>query len=186
MTRGRRDSTVNAPPTAVETALRDFVARRPLAREALQQDPLHHAEFEMLRRLLTALYEALDAEGAPPGVRDRVVRRVLYGTAPDDAEAVARAAGRARVSAEMMHLPIPPFERMIPMTPERVTVRVLLLFGDQAEIVADVPPAERGEPERYPAAEIAGAVGIPVSDLSGQRLTAAVGPGDRLTDWQRA
>ncbi|MFF9310105.1 hypothetical protein ACF1BS_04255 [Streptomyces sp. NPDC014748] len=184
MTRGRRDSTVTAPPTAVETALRDFVARRPLARDALQQDPLHHAEFAACSPPCTRPWT--HAEGAPPGVRDRVVHRVLYGTAPDDAEAAARAAGRARVSAEMMHLPIPPFERMIPMTPERVTVRVLLLFGDQAEIVADVPPAERGEPERYPAAEIAGAVGIPVSDLPGQRLTAAVGPGDRLTDWQRA
>lgn len=48
------------------------------------------------------------------------------------------------------------------MTTERVTVRVLLLFGDQAEIVADVPPEERAEPERYPAAEIAEAVGVPM------------------------
>ncbi|MFF3911030.1 hypothetical protein ACFYZJ_34930 [Streptomyces sp. NPDC001848] len=51
------------------------------------------------------------------------------------------------------------------MTTERVTVRVLLLFGDKAEIVADVRPEERGEPERYPAADIAVAVGVPVSDL---------------------
>ncbi|MGP4085474.1 hypothetical protein [Streptomyces sp. KR55] len=72
------------------------------------------------------------------------------------------------------------------MTIERVTVRVLLLFGDQAEVVADVPPAERGEPERYPAAEIAAAVGVPVSDLPGMRLTAVVGDDDRLSGWQRA
>ncbi|QIJ62567.1 hypothetical protein [Streptomyces sp. JB150] len=72
------------------------------------------------------------------------------------------------------------------MTTERVTVRVLLLFGDQAEIVADVPPAERGEPARYPAADIAAAVGVPVSDLPGMRLTADVGEDDRLSGWQRA
>ncbi|MFI5973534.1 hypothetical protein [Streptomyces sp. NPDC051452] len=72
------------------------------------------------------------------------------------------------------------------MTTERVTVRVLLLFGDQAEIVADVPPEDRGEPERYPAAEIAAATDIPVSDLAGQRLTAEVGDEGRLSGWQRA
>jgi hypothetical protein len=70
------------------------------------------------------------------------------------------------------------------MTTERVTVRVLLLFGDQAEIVADVPPEDRGEPERYPAAEIAAAVGVPVSDLPGVRLTADVGEDGRLSGWQ--
>jgi hypothetical protein len=59
------------------------------------------------------------------------------------------------------------------MTTERVTFRVLLLFGDQAEIVAaDVPPSERAEPERYPAADIAATVGVPVSDLPDMRLTA--------------
>lgn len=72
------------------------------------------------------------------------------------------------------------------MTVERVTVRVLLLIGDQAEIVADVPPAERAGPDRYPAAEIAAAVGVPVSDLPGKRLTADVGPDDRLSGWQLA
>lgn len=72
------------------------------------------------------------------------------------------------------------------MTTERVTVRVLLLFGDQAEIVADVPPEERAEPERYPAAEIAEAVGVPMGELAGRRLTAEAGPDDRLTGWQLA
>ncbi|KUL22771.1 hypothetical protein [Streptomyces regalis] len=73
------------------------------------------------------------------------------------------------------------------MTTERVTVRVLLLFGDQAEIVADVAPAERGEPERHPAAVIAAAVGVSVSDLPGMRLTADVGDDDySLSDWQLA
>jgi len=69
---------------------------------------------------------------------------------------------------------------------ERVNVRVLLLFGDQAEIVADVAPEERAEPARYPALEIAEAVGVPVGELAGLRLTAAVGSDDRLSDWRRA
>jgi hypothetical protein len=68
----------------------------------------------------------------------------------------------------------------------RVAVRVLLLIGDQAEIVADVPPEERAEPQRYPAAEIAGAVGIPAGELPGKRLTADAGDDDRLTGWQLA
>ncbi|MFF9238406.1 hypothetical protein ACF1AY_15935 [Streptomyces sp. NPDC014776] len=69
---------------------------------------------------------------------------------------------------------------------ERVTVRVLLLFGDQAELVADdVPPGERAEPERYPAADIAAAIGAAVSDLPGMRLTAEVGADGRLSGWRR-
>ncbi|MEU5838791.1 hypothetical protein ABZ820_34720 [Streptomyces diacarni] len=72
------------------------------------------------------------------------------------------------------------------MSAERVNVRVLLLFGDEAEIVADVRPEERAEPERYPAAEITEATGIPRAELAGARLTAVVGPHDRLTGWQRA
>ncbi|MEV4974428.1 hypothetical protein [Streptomyces scopuliridis] len=69
---------------------------------------------------------------------------------------------------------------------ERVTVRVLLLIGDQAEIVADVPPEERGAPVRYRAAEIGEAVGVPVRDLPGRLLTADVGDDDRLSGWRLA
>lgn len=69
---------------------------------------------------------------------------------------------------------------------QQVTVRVLLLFGDQAEIVADVPSEERGEPVRYPAAEIAEAAGVPVRELAGARLTAEVGADDRLSRWRLA
>ncbi|WP_405676889.1 hypothetical protein OG292_19805 [Streptomyces sp. NBC_01511] len=65
---------------------------------------------------------------------------------------------------------------------EQVNVRVLLLVGDQAEVVADA--ADAGEPARYPAAEIAEAVGVPAGDLPGVRLTADVGTGDRLVGWR--
>lgn len=69
---------------------------------------------------------------------------------------------------------------------ERVSVRVLLLFGDQAEVVADVPEEERAEPVRYPAAEIAEAVGVEERELPGCRLTAEVGADDRLSRWRLA
>ncbi|MFJ1581578.1 hypothetical protein [Streptomyces sp. NPDC088182] len=72
------------------------------------------------------------------------------------------------------------------MTSERVTVRVLLLIGDEAEIVADVPVEERGEPVRYPAVEIGEAAGLPVRDLPGKLLTADVGDDDRLSGWRLA
>lgn len=64
----------------------------------------------------------------------------------------------------------------------RVRVKVLLLVGDQAEIVADAADAVR--PTRYPAAEIAEAVGVPQAELPGCRLSAAVGDDDRLSGWQ--
>jgi hypothetical protein len=69
---------------------------------------------------------------------------------------------------------------------ERVKVKVLLLFGDEAEIVADAPPEERAEPARYPAADIAAAVGVPASELPGTRLTAELGDDDRLSNWRLA
>ncbi|WP_406157742.1 hypothetical protein [Streptomyces canus] len=69
---------------------------------------------------------------------------------------------------------------------ERVNVQVLLLVGDQAEIVADAPPEERTEPERYPAEEIASAVALEVTELPGKRLLADVGGDGRLSGWQLA
>ncbi|MFF5972234.1 hypothetical protein ACFY7C_12015 [Streptomyces sp. NPDC012769] len=67
---------------------------------------------------------------------------------------------------------------------ERVNVKVLLLVGDEAEIVADAPDATA--PERYPAVEIAAAVDAPWEELPGMRLTARVDDRDRLYDWRRA
>ncbi|MEV7422850.1 hypothetical protein [Streptomyces sp. NPDC091212] len=69
---------------------------------------------------------------------------------------------------------------------ERVNVRVLLLVGAEAEIVADVPMEERDTPVRYPADEIGAAAGVPVRELPGKRLSASVGPDDRLSGWRLA
>ncbi|MGV9427090.1 DUF7736 domain-containing protein [Streptomyces sp. NPDC003656] len=72
------------------------------------------------------------------------------------------------------------------MMGERVRVRVLLLVGNEAEIVADVPVAEREAPVRYPAAVIAEAVGLEAGELPGKVLTAEVGAGDWLSGWRLA
>ncbi|MDT0469535.1 hypothetical protein [Streptomyces gibsoniae] len=72
------------------------------------------------------------------------------------------------------------------MTTERVLVRLLLLFGDQIEIVAVAPPGVRAKLERYPASEIADALGVRVHDLPGARLTAEVGEDSRLSGWRFA
>lgn len=67
---------------------------------------------------------------------------------------------------------------------ERARVKVVLVLGDDAEVTADT--ADAATPVRYPAAEIADAVGVEVRALPGMKLTATVGPGDRLTGWERA
>lgn len=67
---------------------------------------------------------------------------------------------------------------------ERVKVKILLVVGDQAEVVADA--ADTSDPVRYPVAEIAEAVGLRRGQLPGKRLTAEVGPGDRLSGWRLA
>ncbi|MGK5728946.1 hypothetical protein [Streptomyces sp. URMC 124] len=66
----------------------------------------------------------------------------------------------------------------------RVRVKVVLVFGDQAEITADAPDALA--PERYPAEEVAAQAGVPVEKLAGRRLTASVGKDGRLVDFRRA
>ncbi|MGW2939923.1 hypothetical protein ACWGQ5_41160 [Streptomyces sp. NPDC055722] len=72
------------------------------------------------------------------------------------------------------------------MTTDRVTVRVLLLSGDQAELVDHTSPAASTEPRRYPATEIASAIGVEIDDLPGAWLTAEVGDHGQLFGWQFA
>jgi hypothetical protein len=67
-----------------------------------------------------------------------------------------------------------------------MTARVGLLFGGHAEIVADVPPAERAERECYSAAQIAAAISVRGHDLPGVRLAADTGEDGRLCGWRFA
>ncbi|GAA4668083.1 hypothetical protein GCM10023347_21640 [Streptomyces chumphonensis] len=59
---------------------------------------------------------------------------------------------------------------------ERMPVRVLLLYGDQAELTT--PHRSGSDPERIPANRIAADTGIPVTELPGERLTAVVDNGE--------
>jgi hypothetical protein len=58
-----------------------------------------------------------------------------------------------------------------------VTVRCLLLLGDQAELVPDGWDGQ-GEPSRWPAAAIAAEAGLPAGELPGRRLAARATGGD--------
>lgn len=60
-----------------------------------------------------------------------------------------------------------------------VTVRCLLLFGDQAELVLE--GGDAGDPARWPAAAIAAETGLEPGELPGRRFRVRVAePGGRL------
>ncbi|MFE5868786.1 hypothetical protein ACFQ6V_09045 [Streptomyces roseifaciens] len=71
-----------------------------------------------------------------------------------------------------------------PLPDGRVRVKVVVLFGDQAEIAADAPDGE--DPERYPAEQVSAEAGVPLEKLAGKRLTASVGEDGRLFDFRTA
>lgn len=64
---------------------------------------------------------------------------------------------------------------------KRVEVRVMLLFGDQAELIT--PGHGAGDPLRMPAADIARDAGLPVGELPGRRFT-AIRAGDGYRDFR--
>lgn len=65
---------------------------------------------------------------------------------------------------------------------ERMTVRVLLLVGDEAELTT--PHRDHTDPERVPVARIVADTGIPAGDLPGAELVAVV-DGERLVRFER-
>lgn len=67
---------------------------------------------------------------------------------------------------------------------ETVNIKILLLVGDEAEVVADAPDPD--VPVRYPAGEIAGALGVPARELPGMRLVADADDRGCLSGWRLA
>ncbi|MFE4874771.1 hypothetical protein [Streptomyces sp. NPDC056682] len=67
---------------------------------------------------------------------------------------------------------------------ETVNIKILLLIGDEAEVVADAPDPDA--PVRYPAGEIAEAVGIPARELPSTRLVAVTDERGQLSGWRLA
>ena len=66
----------------------------------------------------------------------------------------------------------------------RMPVRVLLMFGDQAELTT--PHRDHTDPVRVPAADIAAALEVPAEQLPGRELVALVGDGGELLGFEPA
>lgn len=69
-----------------------------------------------------------------------------------------------------------------PQDTGRVPVRVMLTFGDAAELIT--PEHDSRDPLRVPAAAIAQDAGLPVGELPGRRFTAARAGDGRLVDFR--
>ncbi|MGX1223162.1 hypothetical protein [Streptomyces ambofaciens] len=67
---------------------------------------------------------------------------------------------------------------------ERLNVRVLLLVGDEAEIVT--PHRGHTDPERVPVDRLVKETGLAREDLAGARLVAVVGDDGELKRFERA
>ncbi|CUW29680.1 MULTISPECIES: hypothetical protein [Streptomyces] len=67
---------------------------------------------------------------------------------------------------------------------ERLKARVLLLFGEQAEITT--PYRDHTDPERVPIQRLIRETGIPREELAGAELVAVVGADGELERFERA
>jgi hypothetical protein len=92
--------------------------------------------------------------------------------------------GGLYVGADVDVVPVLADGRAEALPEGRVRVRVLLLVGDQAEIVADAADVEGAQ--RYAAAVVAADTGVEVSQLPGMRLSALVGDDGRLSGFRTA
>lgn len=62
-----------------DRALGRYLDQQPGIRQALIEDPVQHAQTELMRRMLDATDRAMADEGVPEEVRRRVVNRVVWG-----------------------------------------------------------------------------------------------------------
>ncbi|MEV1079893.1 hypothetical protein AB0I98_16850 [Streptomyces sp. NPDC050211] len=67
---------------------------------------------------------------------------------------------------------------------ERLSARVLLLFGDEAEITTE--HRDHTDPERVPVARLVEETGIPREELAGAALVAVVSDDGELVRFERA
>ncbi|MFB7597240.1 hypothetical protein [Streptomyces sp. NPDC056160] len=67
---------------------------------------------------------------------------------------------------------------------ERLTARVLLLVGDEAEITT--PHRDHTDPERVPVARLVEETGLAREELAGAQLVAVVGDDGELARFERA
>jgi hypothetical protein len=62
-----------------DDALARYLNQQPGMREALHNDPVQHAQTEMVRQSLAAAERAMADEGIPEEVRRRVINRIVWG-----------------------------------------------------------------------------------------------------------
>ncbi|MFF7881021.1 hypothetical protein ACH40F_07915 [Streptomyces sp. NPDC020794] len=80
-----------------------YLDQQPGMRQALLEDPVQHAQAEMMRQLLNHAERAMADEGIPPEVRRRVVNRIVWGEPEGYVDVRARV--REQVLAAAYDLP---------------------------------------------------------------------------------
>jgi len=73
----------------VDDLIDRWLTRIPEAAKAYHQDPYYHAQMVWMRRMLTTMDMAMEDEGVPETIRQRVVRVVIFG-GPDEVAALVR------------------------------------------------------------------------------------------------
>jgi hypothetical protein len=73
----------------VDDLIDRWLSRIPQAAKAYHQDAYYHAQMVWMRRMLTTMDMAMEDEGVPEVIRQRVVRVVIFG-GPDEVAALAR------------------------------------------------------------------------------------------------
>lgn len=87
-------------------------------RWANDNDVFYHAQIKHLWKVIGATDEAMDAEGIPVDVRDRIIYRLLYGEAPTALEAPDWQAAQKRITerdAKIQRLMREPGPSMMPV-----------------------------------------------------------------------
>jgi len=73
----------------VDDLIDRWLSRIPEAAKAYHQDAYYHSQMVWMRRMLTTMDMAMEDEGVPEVIRQRVVRVVIFG-GPDEVQALAR------------------------------------------------------------------------------------------------
>lgn len=73
----------------VDRLMDRWLNRIPDARRAYSNDPQYHAQIAWMRRAFAAFDLAMEDEGIPEQVRERILRTLLHG-GPSEAEALQR------------------------------------------------------------------------------------------------
>lgn len=81
---------MNRPPKTAQYVVNDWLRRYPGADEAALTDGMYRWQLNILRSVLSLTDMALEDEGVPAEVRERVLRACMLGSAPQPVEAQER------------------------------------------------------------------------------------------------